>query len=88
LVLEPGERICGEWLLVAHGTRYDLPHEPFVAFDIMQKKHNRLPFDDFNTRIKSGEFITPKTLSDGPPVSIKKLRMLYLYLENTGSTVL
>ena len=35
-VLKEGERLCGEWMLVAHGTKYDLPHEPFVAFDIMQ----------------------------------------------------
>ncbi len=69
-VLKEGERLCGEWMLVAHGTKYDLPHEPFVAFDIMQKKHERLPFDDFIDRIKPGEFIIPKVLSDGPPVPI------------------
>jgi len=31
-VLHEGERVCGEWLAQAHGTRYALPHEPFVAF--------------------------------------------------------
>jgi len=32
--IRPGERICGEWLAQAHGTRYYLKnHEPFVAFD-------------------------------------------------------
>lgn len=34
-VLREGERIAGEWLALAHGTIYDLPHEPFVAFDLM-----------------------------------------------------
>jgi len=34
-ILAEGERICGEWLAQAHGTRYNLPHEPFVAFDIL-----------------------------------------------------
>lgn len=68
--LFPGERICGEWLLVAHGTKYDLPHEPFVVFDIMRKKHERLHFDDFIVRVSAGNFITPKVLSDGPPVDI------------------
>lgn len=34
--LEPGERLVGEWLALAHGTRYDLPHEPFVCFDLMR----------------------------------------------------
>ena len=32
--LEEGERVVGEWLAQAHGTKYDLPHEPFVAFDV------------------------------------------------------
>lgn len=32
--LVPGERVCGEWLAQAHGTRYDLNgRDPFVAFD-------------------------------------------------------
>src|SRR5687768_9853020 len=28
-LLREGERAIGEWLALAHGTRYDLPHEPF-----------------------------------------------------------
>jgi len=35
-VLRPGERVVGEWLYHAHGTRYVLPHEPFVVFDLMR----------------------------------------------------
>ncbi len=35
-LLEDGERVCGEWLAQAHGTRYALPHEPFVVFDLMR----------------------------------------------------
>lgn len=35
-VLLPGERIVGEWLAQAHGTRYALLDvDPFVVFDIM-----------------------------------------------------
>lgn len=30
-----GHRLVGEWLALAHGTRYNLRHEPFVAFDLM-----------------------------------------------------
>jgi len=36
-VLENGERIVGEWLVQAHGTRYHLWHEPFVAFDLIDR---------------------------------------------------
>lgn len=34
-VLQDGERIVGEWLAQAHGTRYELIHGPFVPFDVM-----------------------------------------------------
>lgn len=48
-ILFPGERICGEWLVQAHGTIYNLPHGPFVAFDIMVGD-NRLKVDEFSER--------------------------------------
>jgi len=70
-VLNEGERLCGEWLLVAHGTRYKLSHEPFVAFDIMVKKYDRVPYDKFSWLVKKGDFITPFTIHDGGPLSIE-----------------
>lgn len=70
-VLKNNERLCGEWLLVAHGTRYQLPHEPFVVFDLMLHKHKRMPFDAFMLRAIAGDFIVPTVLSDGPPLPIK-----------------
>ncbi len=69
-VLSEGQRVCGEWLQVAHGTKYELPHEPFVAFDIMEKKHSRMPFDSFVKNVSRGEFIMPKVISDGHPISV------------------
>ena len=33
-LLRDGEWVAGEWLALAHGTRYALAHEPFVAFDL------------------------------------------------------
>ncbi|MDP1824337.1 MAG: RNA ligase family protein [Archangium sp.] len=33
-VLREGEWLVGEWLALAHSTRYRLSHEPFVAFDL------------------------------------------------------
>jgi hypothetical protein len=32
-LLRDGEWLVGEWLALAHSTRYDLRHEPFVVFD-------------------------------------------------------
>lgn len=60
-ILEDGERLCGEWLWQAHGTRYKLRHEPFVAFDIM-KGHKRMCYPEFGNRI-AGNFQTPATIA-------------------------
>ena len=52
--LEEGERLIGEWLALAHGTKYDLDGcgtEPFIAFDIMRNGHKRLPFGKLIRRI-------------------------------------
>ncbi len=74
-LLYEGERVCGEWLIQAHGTKYNLPHEPFVAFDLMVGT-SRLTYDLFRERI-GNEFTTPYLLSDGPPVRISQaLNML------------
>lgn len=69
-VLQEGERICGEWLMQAHGTIYKLPHEPFVVFDLM-REHERLQYDEMLVRISNGNFIVPKLLHRGNPISIK-----------------
>lgn len=69
-VLKNGERICGEWLAQAHGTKYNLWHEPFVAFDII-KEHERMQYDQFILRIKQGNFLPPTLLHRGQPITIK-----------------
>jgi len=67
-VLFDGERLCGEWLLIAHGTRYELKHEPFVVFDIMEGM-KRKPYEEFDERLRD-KFILPHVLSQGWPRSI------------------
>jgi len=56
-VLEDGERICGEWMVKTHTLTYKLPHEPFVAFDII-KDAERLPYLKFKERAATEGFIT------------------------------
>ena len=70
-VLIEGERLCGEWLLVAHGTRYNLSHEPFVAFDLMTGII-RKPYDDFIRRIGFGDFVFPHVIHRGDALSIER----------------
>lgn len=64
------ERVCGEWLALAHGTRYKLPHEPFVVFDLMVGD-NRSIYLDFIKRVHSLDFITPRLISYGKPMNHK-----------------
>ncbi|MGY3582295.1 hypothetical protein ACVIGB_000780 [Bradyrhizobium sp. USDA 4341] len=65
-LLEPGERIVGEWLTVAHGTVYDPYHPgfaPFIAFDIFRGT-DRVCTDEFSQRCAAAEILTAKTIHD------------------------
>ena len=68
-LLNDGERLCGEWLAMAHGTKYRLPHEPFVVFDLMTG-HDRIPFDSLRERI-AARFVMPRLISDNGPRTIE-----------------
>jgi hypothetical protein len=70
-VIREGERLCGEWLALAHGTQYELPHEPFVAFDLMIGTF-RASFRMFHNRLR-GEFITPALIHLGGSISIAEV---------------
>lgn len=70
-VLRDGERLCGEWLMQAHGTRYRLSHEHFVAFDLMTGTR-RIAFDEMVERVAAGNFVTPKVIHRGSPISIEE----------------
>jgi len=71
-LLREGERICGEWLMEAHGTRYQLIHEPFVAFDIFAG-NTRLLAADVAARCFLLGFITPRVIHIGGPMSIEEM---------------
>ena len=74
-VLKEGERLAGEWLMQAHGTRYKLAHEPFVAFDLLTGEL-RSPYDDLVKRL-GGAFTLPYLLHRGDSISIEKaIRLL------------
>jgi hypothetical protein len=69
--LAEGERLCGEWLAQAHGTRYTLAHDPFVPFDIMTGT-DRANYESFSRRAAQAGFTLPKLLSIGPQVSVDR----------------
>lgn len=68
--LEDGERVCGEWLGQAVGTIYDLPHEPFAAFDIKRNGHERASWEEFSRRVDS-VLPTPQLIHVGGALSIE-----------------
>lgn len=59
-VLQEGERLCGEWMLQAHGLRYDICADPIVFFDLFSDG-KRLNFQEFYNRV-TDIFTTPRTL--------------------------
>jgi hypothetical protein len=64
-LLENGERLVGEWLAQAHGTRYDLSgRSPFVAFDLMMGIA-REPYERF---VDKTEWCVDTHLFDIPPL--------------------
>lgn len=75
--LKIGQRVVGEWLAMAHGTMYELKHEPFVVFDLMDGGE-RFPYLEMVKATAKGDLQTPHLISYGEPLSIelamKKLR--------------
>ena len=71
-LLNEGERLCGEWLAQAHGTRYLLQHEPFVGFDLMYGTKRAL-LDEMNERLPKFDIIQPTLLSIGKAFSIEDM---------------
>ena len=61
--LREGERLVGEWLAQAHGTRYMLPHDPWVCFDLMVGD-KRATIDELGEVATCGEFIVPNVIHD------------------------
>jgi ATP-dependent RNA circularization protein (DNA/RNA ligase family) len=70
LILDDGERVCGEWLGDPVGTIYDLPHEPFVMFDKFNIENKRLSFIEMREFSVMAEFFEPYLISFGDAYSI------------------
>jgi hypothetical protein len=71
-LLQEGERVMGEWLVLAHGTRYDLPHEPFVPFDLIRNGWERASTTEFYDRIQPLGFMGPQILHRGVPLALEE----------------
>jgi hypothetical protein len=70
-LLNEGERVAGEWLYHAVGTHYNLPHEPFVAFDIMMSDNRESVFTAY-PKLQANGFVTPNTVHIGAPLPVER----------------
>ncbi len=68
--LGEGGRVVGEWLALAHGTRYDLKDRmPFVAFDIIGEE--RISYKLFYDICMDAGIATVPLLHKGGPIGIE-----------------
>ncbi len=70
-LLNPGERVVGEWLALAHGTRYALDHEPFVPFEIFTTSGAADAAS--RDRLVSNGFTAPRLIHEGTPISLAQV---------------
>lgn len=75
-VLSPGERLVGEWMAQAHGTKYTLPLGPFAAFDLMAGE-SRLPFAALKDRCEKFCIPMPRLLHVGAALSVEQAMALH-----------
>jgi ATP-dependent RNA circularization protein (DNA/RNA ligase family) len=70
--LPDGFRICGEWMILSHGTKYDLTDEPeyFIAFDIIDYNNKRLTYLHFIELCAKHNIKTVQLLHIGQPIKI------------------
>jgi len=69
-MLENNERLCGEWMLKVHSLKYNLPHDYFVAFDIIRDK-KRILYLDFIKRISKYGICSTYLIHIGQPITVK-----------------
>ena len=70
--LKEGWRICGEWLMEACGTKYDITEcSPFVAFDMIDPSNARMKFIDQIIYFSKHHIPFVPIIHIGHPISIK-----------------
>ena len=70
--LRDGERMVGEWLAQAHGTRYpEFTEGPWFPFDVMAAEV-RLTHDEAIERVNAAGLTPVPLLSDGPAFSVEQ----------------
>ncbi len=66
-LLNPGERLCGEWMAKEHSLHYDIPGEPFIPFDLIFGIGNDMihkPYLQFLELMDKFNLVPTKCISD------------------------
>lgn len=76
-VIDPGQRLVGEWIAQAHGTIYSKIPEtgPFILFDIIDNK-DRLPWSAVVYTSENFDISIPKLINHGKPILIEEAMKL------------
>ncbi len=72
-MLSEGERITGEWLMLAHGLRYKIVGDPILFFDYFTPKNERLLQIDMRKFLVNYGLNMPRLLHEGEPKSVIEL---------------
>lgn len=67
-LLSNGERVCGEWMVKTHTIRYNMPHEPFVCFDIINGA-GRVRYAELQERLNPLAFTSAAVVHSGGAIS-------------------
>lgn len=75
IILNEGERITGEWLIQAHGIKYDIDRrlQPIVFFDYFNSKNERLPFEHLDRLYRLYNIQIPRLLHKGNSITVDEL---------------
>jgi hypothetical protein len=68
--LEEGARWVGEWLAVAHGTRYALPHGPLVLLDAFAPGGRRATLAELEPLAAASGLPLPHVLHQGGALAV------------------
>ena len=72
-LLSNNERIAGEWLLQAHGLKYEIVGDPIVFFDYFNPENERLIFKDLEAKVLEYGLPLPRKLHEGLPITVDEL---------------
>ncbi len=68
-ILKNGEKISGEWMIKTHSVLYNLPHEPFIAFDFQSLNKERFSYDELKEICDKYEIISTGLVHRGDSIS-------------------